>query len=407
MSCPIKKELSYAPTGDPGERLRAHLPVCQECNEEWQKLRALAESARAVELELPSAARREQVRGALVAAAGLVKEERSSARVLWAGVGLALAGAAAGIAAMLIFEPVERTEHRAKASAPIAFEVPDTIYRGRVHPHATARFRVLSSSPDERVELDDGTIDVEVEHLRPGERFRVFTQDGEVEVRGTSFTVSAAERRLESVRVMQGRVEVRHSRGITVLEAEETWRAEPLVLPAPPTTSTLVRTEAAKPRRIRTAAPEPAPVPAPVSETPGPTPAAAPAPSLAEISFNQAFAELRAGEFARAAASFARCTEAAPDGALAEDARYWRAVALDRAGDSRLAARALVDFLDRHPASSRAGEASVMLGWILLSEGDLDGADARFKSAENDVAAAVQRSLLSGRAEVRARRARR
>lgn|GEM_PF-1617030 len=128
----------------------------------------------------------------------------------------------------------------------------------------------------------------------------------------------------------------------------------------------------------------------PVAKTPtGPTPA--------ELAFSGAWKTLRAGNYGIAADAFARCVELAPNGALAMDARYWRAIALARAGRDPEARRAMQRFVDRHPASSRAAELAAMLGWLLLDAGEPERAGGLFeralKSSAPDVRASARKGL--------------
>jgi TolA-binding protein len=120
----------------------------------------------------------------------------------------------------------------------------------------------------------------------------------------------------------------------------------------------------------------------------------------AAVAFDDGWHALRAGDPKRAAISFAAAAEAAPSGPLAEDARFWHAVALGRARDDQ-ARGALEAFLIAYPSSAHAGEASVMLGWILLDAGDRDGAARRFESAGRDRSERVRDGAARGLTAVR------
>jgi TolA-binding protein len=76
-------------------------------------------------------------------------------------------------------------------------------------------------------------------------------------------------------------------------------------------------------------------------------------------------------------------------------------VALARSGQSAAARDGLSEFLRLHPRSPRAGEASVMLGWMLLDAGDRTGAFRRFKAAAGDRDASVRASAEKGLARIR------
>lgn len=319
-------------------------------------------------LNLPPPSRREEVRTAVLSTARLplpasLPRRRVSLRV---AVGLVMAAAAS-----IALWPSPPT-----ATAP--------------HVHATVtgdgRFTRVSSSPDEIVRLEHGTIAVSVAPLHAGERFRVIVGDAEVEVRGTAFTVTAAEDTLLSVDVSHGKVEVRpHARPMAMLVAGDTWRAPrdvPKRVDVPP------------------APPEPAPQPPP----PPPRKAKAPAKSLTvvparapeSLAYDEAWTAMRAKDYATASTRFARVVLLAPDGALVEDAAFWQAVALARATRRAQAITAFRDFLDAHPRSPHAGEASAMLGWLLLDSGERAEAERRFRAAANDPNTSVRDSARSG-----------
>ena len=147
--------------------------------------------------------------------------------------------------------------------------------------------------------------------------------------------------------------------------------------------------------------PDPLPVPGPLPD-PDPVPDPAPAPaadpdSPTEVSFREGRLALRDGDFGSAADLFLRAIAADPDAPLAEDARYWRAVALARAGKDIDAHDTLEAFLLRHPTSMHAGRASLMLGNLLVKSGDLGGASARYEAAlddpDSEVRAAARKAL--------------
>jgi len=105
---------------------------------------------------------------------------------------------------------------------------------------------------------------------------------------------------------------------------------------------------------------------------------------------------MRAGDFTRAATAFTRVFILAPDGALAEDAAFWHAVALARGERRAEAITAFRDFLALHARASRAGEASAMLGWLLVEAGQRAEAARRFQAAASDPSPAVQQSARAG-----------
>ncbi len=115
-----------------------------------------------------------------------------------------------------------------------------------------------------------------------------------------------------------------------------------------------------------------------------------------EIAFARGWSALRSNDFDAAAEAFGRAAAERNDNALSEDASFWKGVALDRAKRLAEAQEALSRFLVLYPRSDRAGEASVMLGWLLLRAGDLTAADMRFGSALGDPSERVRRSARAG-----------
>jgi hypothetical protein len=251
------------------------------------------------------------------------------------------------------------------------------VRRGSVHPLGSAQFALEHSQPDEIVRLHDGSIVVDVDPLHPGERFRVVVGDAEIEVRGTSFKVVAIGDRLRSVEVLRGLVSVRpQGGGPVLLGPEESWKV--------PSTDR-IRLSVSRKRAFRPAVVDRPPLVA--SEIP---------PSPSELAFAAGWEALRAEHFSDAAAAFQRASADAGDQPLVEDAWFWRAVCEARIPRKAAAKSSLAGFIDRFPHSSRMGEVSAMLGWILLEEGDLEGARRLFAAAADDRVSEVRRSARTG-----------
>ena len=246
--------------------------------------------------------------------------------------------------------------------------------RASIRAIGNARFVRAQPPPDEIVRLDDGRIELDVIPLAAGERFRVVTDHGEVEVRGTSFEVLAFNRSLRSVSVSRGRVEVRSGSGLSVLDAGDRWEQAPPPGPAP------------------SAAQAP-----PARQVPLPKQRANQRASAAESAlFDRAWSSLRAGNAGDAATTFADLERRARGRAIEEDALYWRAVSVARTKDSTSAGLLFREFLRRFPSSSRRGEATVALGWILLDAENVSEARHAFEQALSDPAAGVRDSAAEG-----------
>jgi ferric-dicitrate binding protein FerR (iron transport regulator) len=239
------------------------------------------------------------------------------------------------------------------------------------------------------VRLWEGALALEVDPLGPGERFVVEVGDGEVEVRGTKFAVIARADRLVRVEVTHGRVEVRpRGAALVVLEAGQSWTA-----PA---------------QRVRESAPVPAAPPAPQVRAPvrrvaqsAPMDvehAAQPRQREAqqEAQYDDAWDALRAHDYKKAADGFARVLRDSPAVPLADEAAFWRATALARGDDSQAALSAFRQMLDAYPQSRRRGEASTILGWLLIAAHEPTAAADRFRAAIDDPHEDVRASAREG-----------
>jgi hypothetical protein len=124
---------------------------------------------------------------------------------------------------------------RARQSAP---PPPKVQQLAMIEPGVGARFERIGTAPDEVVRAHHGVFVFEVTKLGRNERFRVITDDAEIEVRGTKFRVDVAEGHLTSVTVIEGRVQVSPADAAPVdLAAGERWHAA-AEKPAPAAKST-------------------------------------------------------------------------------------------------------------------------------------------------------------------------
>lgn len=401
-ACPSELELARAISDGANREIEAHLAACTTCSATWNATTRALELARRVEVPMPDADRREEMRTAILAAGAAlpaVARARSRPHPGWL-VGGALAAAAVLV---LVLGPA----------------IPRLHTHGTITARAGARFVRSSPAPDEIVTLQDGVIDVEVSPLSHGERFRVIAADTEIEVRGTAFEVATELGHVTHVQVRHGLVEVRPRGGaVILLGAGEAWRAPVrTAMSTPPTTTPPTTPPTPPPAPAHLSAPSgPAPsIAVPVARssrdrraTPtepaivassSPAPALSPARSPTAIAYDQAWDAMRSGRFDRASSTFARVAILDPDGPLAEDASYWYPVALARAKRSE-AVDAFRDFLARYPSSSHASEASVMLGWLLVDTKQPAEAEKRFRAAVDDPSAAVRDSARAGLAAV-------
>lgn len=402
--CPDELELSRALSEGPSAAFASHLAACAACRLQQQRFERAIELARLVGAPMPTAERREELRTALLASVDQPARVGRPRRRMWVGaVAMASVAAAAALAVVALRSGTGGRGRAAEESGAVL-----------VHRHATVRaaptasFAPMSPGPDEIVVLHDGAIDVEVSPLHAGERFRVLVGDAEVEVHGTAFQVTARAGVLTDVVVDHGVVEVRAKGERRRLTAGQAWRApaavtaaaapelEPVApnIAAPPAAAPPVAVGTGKaspgkasPAELRREAPR---APAPTSE------ARAPQRAHEEVAYDEGWAAMRAGRFAQAASAFMRAQVLSPTGPLAEDAGFWYAVALARSGKPTLATSAFRDFLETYPRARRAGEASAMLGWILVEAGHAREAEQRFRAASADPRSEVRTSATSG-----------
>lgn len=445
-SCPTELELAGSLDAlDPP--LLAHLDTCAPCRSAHDSFVRAVELARELPLDLPSALERDRMRAAvLTACSDLAQPLRS--RGMFAPVRETIVLSDADLLPADAPPPPRRLglgtlppppAPRRRRSIPAALAggigvaaaaalwlaMPDPApaphQHGRVLAKPGARY-TITHTPDEIVRLEDGEIEVDVAPLHPGERFRVVVGDAEIEVHGTRFAVRADRDRLLAVAVHHGLVEVRPAGRIaSALRRGQSWQrtgiaASRAAAPTASSPSAAASPVASSPTatsstsRPRTPASTPtisspldsrsAPITPSRTATVPTASARTPARAPDELAYDAGWTALRAGDFARAQAAFARVFLLAPDGALAEDASFWHAVALARGGRAEEATTAFRDFLAAHPRASRAGEASAMLGWLLVDARQHDEAARRFRAASGDANPSVRASARDGLAAI-------
>lgn len=323
--------------------LEAHVGGCSRCSKELRLLEAQKDAASALRPEASDDLSLRRAETELVARAREPLEPRR-----WGSGRVAMVATAAAFAMILAVLGRASLE-----------EEPGALRLGHVEAEHGVRMALDAEGPQEWVRLSSGRILVEVQHLEPGQRFGVSTTDAEVEVRGTRFEVEAERGMLRAVRVEEGRVEVR-------------WQDEAPVLLVPGERWSLE----------------------------GLNPAA-------ERAFRTAFADLEDGRAREAAKGFARASGLAPAGAASEDARYWRGVALARAGLRQPAVEAFGRYLSLHGEAPRAPEVHVFLGKLLLDGGRVRAAAEHFEVALTLGDAELRPKAEVGLQEARRREARR
>jgi len=372
-----RDELSHA--------LRSHAAGCVHCTRELDALDAVIARTRDDGSRPLAADRSERLRARVLESARRApRASPSHWRPIAAAFGIAaVVAVSVSVGRGTREEPQAAIEPVARTTQSIA--PPRASMHGTVRASAGAHFTRVSEEPDEIVRLLEGSITVSVTPLGAGERFRVIVGDAEVEVRGTAFDVSATGDHLSAVDVFHGRVEVRvEGREPILLEAGERWaRADE----ESPVHEAIVTT----PRTRERSHSDPT-VSEPDTLATAPLAPAWTAASGFEVGWNA----LAAGDAASAATAFGEVVTRAPRDPLAEDASFWRGVALARAGRSSDARDALDAFVHGYPSSPRTNEAAVMLGWLLVDEGEIDRARAMFTRGTRDPSERVRASAERG-----------
>jgi hypothetical protein len=313
-----------------------HMTTCAECAREVRALEALAEtvSARPEERAGSDQLRVWRERTRLLAAFDgtlLVPETRLRVRRL-----LFPAAIAAVVAGLLVSS---RSRVVPLGIHPVSADIrpePQTVWTDRMEGDC------------KKVFLSRGALRIHVDHSVGQGRFLVELPDGELEDRGTTFTVSAEDGHTSRVAVEEGSVMLRlRDRSSMTIRAGGTWIREtrvasaesspaPAALPAPP------RQASARPRAAVASPASSAPV---ASASDDPT-----------SDFRAAMSLLDAGANRRAAAEFARFVEGHPRDPRAEDAAYLLIIALQRTGSEDEAKRAAQGYLTRYPGGFRRAE---------------------------------------------------
>jgi hypothetical protein len=398
-ACPaprdLSRELSRGGNGTRATRIREHVRSCASCGAEWASLERLRDLTRALPNAALGSEELEAVRTAL-----LVRSKPIRAGLVLSPVWLSIPGAAVVLAlSLLLFHGRQRaTDHAVGRKADTRSFLVSKTRRGTVHARAAAVFTLATDQPDEIVRLRQGEITVEVEPLSEAERFRVVTANAEIEVKGTAFSAVARDDQLTSVDVLRGLVVVRvRARDPVTLGPNEQWKVSGVAndVGARPPRRSLNQRVALRPsvRPTTTLRPERSSAAEPGSSL-----------SRAESAFADGWQDLRTQQLPAATAAFARAVALAGDQPLAEDAWFWMAVSQARIPRPAEARATLAAFIDRFPRSPRIGEAAAMLGWLLIDEGDLDGAARWFATAVRDPVDGVRRSGNEGLRTVDRRR---
>lgn len=364
-------------SGEERASFERHAHTCRACTDERRQLAGLRQLAERLPVLGASPLERRRLRQSLLGHANAAAQNArgSAAWRPWAIAAAAVSAAAA--LAVIVHSASPSTHHRGTALSVPSFEI---------RASTGGAWRTAQRGRTLRIKLEHGVFSLHVKKLVAGQRFIASLPDGELEVRGTRFTVNVNATRTLRVSVSEGHVALRiRGRAERLLGPGETWTPAPA--PHAPTAA-LTATRGAVTAPAQDRAPNPtdrsarakgsraqvsgetsasspsrgAPSARRARGSQSPTPAASgPLPDPAAATLEAAMNAYHDGDFAQAQKLFTSFERKHPSDSRAEDAAFLRAVACLRRGD-RANARALArDYLKRYPNGLRREEARRLL----------------------------------------------
>jgi TolA-binding protein len=338
-----------------------HATTCSACAGELRALALLREVGVALPAQTSSDLERRRLRGELLRRANelaLLAQRRRWPRIT-AAAGMACAAAAVLVALALPVAPTQRAPVVQPASAVPTF---------RITSSPGAEWQMLERSATLRLRARHGRLELGVDTLRAGQRFLVELPDGQVEVKGTRFSIDVADGRTREVRVHEGRVALRlRGHAPRMLRAGDAWSGEPAETPAAGATAPAGKATAAP---VRAAAATAAAAPAREAVQRAPLPPAVESPQHAQTppppvghprragsGFGAAMSAFSAGDYGRAEPLFVAFERDHPGDPRVEDALFLRAVAHSRRGDLAASRAVAREYLERYPRGLRSVEA--------------------------------------------------
>lgn len=322
-----------------------HLQTCTACARELHELRRLKELGEQLPWPKSEPLQRRRRRGELLRHAHGADANAALGR--WRRV-----AAIAAVALCVLVLGGVATERVLRPGVPSPQSVSYEVLPG-----SGRAWREVQGGHDVRLQLREGEITVRISKLETGQSFVLWLPDGELEVRGTTFTVELTSGRTSRVAVREGLVALRLAdQPERLLGANQVWQAEAISQPAS-SLSVTPAPRASSPESARSAAPRLA------ATAPSLPPAAAPAPapSSAEPStatdFALAMATFSRGDFASAEQLFQRFEARHPHSSQVEDSLFLRALSRERRGDTQGARALATEYLRRYPRGFRAAEA--------------------------------------------------
>jgi TolA-binding protein len=328
------------------EAFERHVLTCETCKKARARDLHLRELARELPQPDPAALDLRRLRARVLRDVELQNPTSSTWRK-WATFALILGFSAATILLLIRHRHAPPTEALVVSNAAPAIasaipsSIPESPFAGTVTASDGARWSQSRDGSIERVQLDDGSLQLHVRHQMPGERFLVDVPDGQIEVRGTTFSVVVSNGVTSRIEVSEGVVSVRiRGSADATLRAGENWTRSAAISSSIPHVSTS------------------APVASSSSARHG------------SDEYTADVALMQSGNYDAAAKGFADFLTAHPNAPQAEDASYLEAAALARAGRPDAAALAAEHHLAAYPQSFHRKEASILEARAARDRGD-------------------------------------
>jgi hypothetical protein len=351
-----------------------HAATCETCEHEMRVLSALQETAARLPILTSTPLERRRLRNEVLRRANDLS--LGSPRASWPSKVL--------VAACVLVVVLAGARWLGPLQAPRVIVQPaPPVPTFRIATSEGAEWRTLERSRTLRLSLLGGQFELTVDKLHTGEHFLLELPDGELEVKGTRFTVHVEGARTLAVRVEEGVVALRiRGQPSEELVAGDAWQpppALPEVSAKPEPLRSAPGDRAAEPpreRRLRAlpgmAEPPVAPIPATGAsaaaareraregEAQGATIPSADVPLNPPAlghDFTIAMAAFSAGDYGRAERLLLEFERRNPSDARVEDSTFLRAVARSRRGDSTGAVTVAREYLRRYPNGLRRADA--------------------------------------------------
>lgn len=358
-----------------------HVATCVECAKERAVLIRLQSVAKQMPTLATAPLRRRALHNELLSRASTLLQQEPPQALTRTKIWLALAACAACVLLVLLWHQ--------RGLVSIATTRPEPSYELLAAPGS--RWHVARPGSSLRLALEQGTFTISVKKLKGNQRFALDLPDGELEVRGTRFTVRADAQHTLNVAVREGRVALRLAGHVeTMLGPGDAWpSANPAELDPQPELGPQVAGGDLAGAGARSSPPDPsldratassaalravAPpsyrnraasrvdsktTSSPILANSSSGDAGVPPPTAGE-DFARAMSMFSRGDYGSAEQLLEAFETRYPRSSHAEDVLFLRALTRSRRGDEAGASRLAREYVRRYPAGFRIQEAETM-----------------------------------------------